>query len=132
MKSYYNILNPPNAVENDSSTIMDELENVLSCYYEIGGRLHLSDDKLKAIQNKNLSAAAAMKEVIVEWLKRNYDSNKFGPPTWKALVDAVKHPTGGNNKAEAERIASRHRAGESQTHSSYYYIHNNYPFTLRK
>ena len=94
---------------------MNELKNVLSRCYEIGGRLHLSDDKLEAIKKKNSSnVAAAMKEVIVEWLKKNYDSHE--PPTWKALVDAVKHPTGGNNTAEAERIASRHRAGESQTH----------------
>ena len=54
-----------------------------------------------------------MDEVITEWLKRNYDVNRFGPPTWKALIDAVEHRAGGNNRAEAEEIASRHRASES-------------------
>ena len=54
-----------------------------------------------------------MDEVIMEWLKKNYDVNKYKPPTWKALVDAVEHPAGGNNRAEAEKIASRHRPSES-------------------
>ena len=111
---YYNILNPPNAVEDDKCDVMEELENVLSRYYEIGVRLHLPDDKLKAIK-KISSDAEAMNEVIVEWLKKNYNSNRFGSPTWKALVDAVGSPSGGNNKAEAEKIASKHRTGESCT-----------------
>ena len=92
---------------------MDELKDVLAPYYEIGKRLHLSDDKLQQIHGQRLSPAAAMEKVIVEWLKKNYKVNRFGPPTWKALVDAVEHPAGGNNRAEAEEIASRHRAGES-------------------
>ena len=48
----------------------------------------------------------------MEWLKQNYDVTRYGPPTWKALVDAVGHSAGGNNRAEAEGIASRHRASE--------------------
>ena len=89
--------------------IMDELKNVLARYYEIGGRLNLPKDKLKEIRGHNSGEADAMIMVIVEWLKKNYDADKFGPPTWKALVDAVKHRAGGNNRAEAERIGSRHK-----------------------
>ena len=89
---------------------MDELKNVLARYREIGGRLHLPSDKLDEIrgQSSTSSTAACIEVVIVEWLKRNY--NKIhGPPTWSALVKAVGHPAGGNNKAEAEKIANRHK-----------------------
>ena len=103
----------PNAVQDDIDDVIEELKNVLEPYYEIGRRLHLSVDKLKQIRGQKLSAAAAMDEVIMEWLKQNYDITRYGPPTWKALVDAVGHRAGGNNRAEAEEIASRHRASES-------------------
>ena len=103
----------PNAVQDDIDDVIDELKNVLEPYYEIGRRLHLSGDKLKQIRGQKLSPAAAMDEVITEWIKKNYDVNRFGRPTWKALVDAVEHPAGGNNRAEAEEIARRHRTSES-------------------
>ena len=34
---------------------------------------------------------------------------RFGPPTWKALVEAVAHPGGGNHKGLAMEIAKRHQ-----------------------
>ena len=83
------------------------LINVLAHYREIGGRLHLSDDKLDEIDRKKMNSASSMEAVIVEWLKKNYNNEKYGPPTWKALVAAVEHPAGGNNKAEAEKIANK-------------------------
>ena len=49
--------------------------------------------------------------MITEWLKRNYNSKKFGEPTWQWLVKAVNHPAGGANKALATYIAMRHKAG---------------------
>ena len=92
---------------------MDELKDVLASYEGIGWRLNIPNDKLEEIRGQNLSAAAAMRKVIMEWLKRNYPSSSLKPPTWKILVDAVEHPVGGNNRAKAEEIASRHKAGES-------------------
>ena len=103
----------PNAVLDDVNKVMDELKNVLACYEGIGGRLDLPNNTLEVIHGENLSAAAAMRRVIVEWLNRNYPNSSRKPPTWKVLVDAVEHPLGGNNRAEAEEIANRHRAGES-------------------
>ena len=91
---------------------MAELKNVLARHREIGSRLHLKNDKLNVIGRENPGAAQAMQAVIVEWLNKNYNTARFGPPTWKALVAAVANTLGGNNKAEAERIASKHKAGE--------------------
>ena len=103
----------PNAVLDDINEIMDELKKVLAYHEEIGGRLNVPNHKLEEIRGQKLNPAAAMRAVIVEWLKRNPGSNRFRPPTWKALVDAVEHPVGGNNRAEAEEIASRHKPSES-------------------
>ena len=91
---------------------MDELKNVLSCYHGIGGRLHLPNDKLEEICGQKLNAADAMHKIITEWLKQNYSESRFELPTWKALADAVEHHAGGDNRAEAEKIAHRHKKSE--------------------
>ena len=100
-------------MEDDREYIMAELKNVLARHREIGSRLHLKSVTLDVIGRENPGAAQAMEAVIVEWLNKNYNTAKFGLPTWKALVAVVANPLGGNNKAEAERIAGRHKAGES-------------------
>ena len=46
--------------------------------------------------------------VVLEYLKRNYNVEKFGAPTWKKIVDAVRKPAGGNNNAEADKIAKKY------------------------
>ena len=119
-KNFYNCFDPPpppppppNADLDDINEVMDELKNVLARYEGIGERLDIPNGKLEEICEQHLSPAAAMRRVITEWLKRNYPTSCFKPPTWKALVDSVEHPVGGNNTAEAEEIASRHRPSES-------------------
>ena len=104
----------PHAVLDDINDVMDELKNVLACYEGIGERLNIPNGTLQVIQ-QNSSGVAAMRKVIVEWLSRNYPSSSLKPPTWKVLVDAVEHSLGGNNRAEAEEIASRHKASESSS-----------------
>ena len=44
------------------------------------------------------------------WLTRSYNVEKFGEPTWKQLVDAVRDPAGGANVALAREIARKHKA----------------------
>ena len=59
-----------------------------------------------------------MAKVITDWLKRNYNVKRFGPPTWKALVEAVQATTGGY-KALAEKIAKLHPATGKEILQSY-------------
>ena len=39
---------------------------------------------------------------------RNYNVDRFGPPTWRKLVEIVEDPAAGNNKALADEIARKH------------------------
>ena len=96
--------------EDDRDDVMGALTNVLANYNGIGGRLHLKSDVLSQIQRERLTAAESMERVIVQWLNKNYNTKRFGDPTWKMLVEAVANPTGGNNRAEAKRIADAHRS----------------------
>ena len=76
----------------------------------IGIALRLNPHILDTVQADNDDSAACLRSVITEWLKRNYKLEKFGGPTWKQLVDAVRDPAGGVNVALAREIARRHKA----------------------
>ena len=77
--------------------------------YEIGTALKVKQSALDRIEKECLlDYNKALRKVIAESLKRNYDTERYGPPTWKALVEAVKSPIGGDNAALAEKIAKDH------------------------
>jgi len=49
-----------------------------------------------------------LREVIIKWLRKTYDVDRHGPPTWRTLVKAVSDRAGGDNPALAEEIAKGH------------------------
>ena len=46
---------------------------------------------------------------MIKWLRRTYDVDKHGPPTWRTLVKAVSDKAGGDNPALAEEIVKDHK-----------------------
>ena len=92
---------------DDKVDVVNALTNVHCRYYEVGTQLHLNG--LNEIRTRSTTNTIAMTSVIEEWLKKNYNTTRFGVPTWKMLVEVVAHPNGGNNNFLAERIASEHR-----------------------
>jgi len=50
-----------------------------------------------------------LQEVVVRWLRKTYDVDRHGLPTWRTLVKAVSDKAGGNNPALAEEIARDHK-----------------------
>ena len=90
--------------------MLTELEPVESHYFEIGTMLHLIPDVLKKIRSLNsVSFSKEMSEMITEWLNRNYNTKRFGDPTWRSLVIAVVKRSGGANEACARDIANNIR-----------------------
>ena len=43
-------------------------------------------------------------EMLTLWLNKNYNTERFGNPSWELLASAVKDHAGGNNAALAEKI----------------------------
>ena len=69
-------------------------------------------DDLAAIRKKyEFDDEQALNGVLLLWLKKEYNVEKFGPPTWRMLVEAVNKKTGGNNYELAKQIALNHPAG---------------------
>ena len=76
--------------------------------------MRLSSCDLKAIREaypNDSMADQALKDVLLLWLNQKYRVEKFGPPTWRMLVEAVDKKTGGNSHELAKEIASNHPIG---------------------
>ena len=105
---------------DDLHLVLDHLKNVKASCYKIGTALHLKQDELDAIKGESADCTAALIKIITSWLRKNYNLERFGEPTWKVLVEAVANPIGGNNNALAMEIARKHPPGEARyiKHSS--------------
>ena len=100
----------------DISDLFDvhyELMNVAHNWRGVGKALRLHPDLLKRIEEDSPDSMRRLEEALTEWLKKSYDTDRFGPPSWKLLVSAVAHPAGGNDRALAEQIAKNHNGKSS-------------------
>ena len=90
--------------------VRKERNKVSAKWRSIGVALRLDPNILDGIQAKNSGdPQACLSSVVTEWLKKNYNVERFGEPTWQWLVDAVSDPAGGAHMALAREIARRHK-----------------------
>ena len=76
---------------------------------KIGLALRLDPSLLERIRQKSyVDVDDYLSDVLTEWLKKAYNTTRFGDPSWKLLVEAVAHPAGGNDRALAEKIAMKY------------------------
>ena len=93
---------------NDLFDVYTELLNVAHNWRGVGRALRLHPDLLNRIGADHSDVTSCLEGVLTEWLKREYDTTRFGLPSWELLVAAVAHPAGGKNHALAEQIADKH------------------------
>ena len=94
------------ADEVDIADIMEEVITIKAKYYALGMALRLHPGTLDAIRSENpQDSQKALLDVLLMWLRQRYNTEKYGPPTWKMLIEAVGKESGGNNKALAKKIA---------------------------
>ena len=92
--------------------------NISARYYNLGIELGLHPGKLEAVQQTySLNVTEALTQVLLLWLRRQYDVETHGPPTWQRLREAVESPAGGDNPALAEEIAEKHLISSMSCHS---------------
>ena len=70
----------------------------------LGLNLGISVESLEVIENDYRWTDDQLEVVLLQWLKRNYDLNEHGLPSWRRLAEAVK-PI---DKALALKIQDRH------------------------
>ena len=75
-------------------------------YHQLGIELGLPPGELQTIKQANSqNIAQAFTEVLLTWLRQQYNVGKYGPPTWQRLVEAVGSASG---DALAKKIAGKH------------------------
>ena len=79
-----------------------------SKWKNIGLALRLTPNSLNTISAKE-NVTDCLLEVLTNWLKKTYNVERFGEPSWKLLVKAVSDPARGNDCAWAENIAKKHQ-----------------------
>ena len=95
--------------EEDFREVHIEAVSVHFCYYQLGTYLGLPQRELEAIRmTYNTNINQAFMEVLLAWLRHRYNIKRYGPPTWRRLVEAVDNPAGGNNHALAKTIAEHY------------------------
>ena len=88
---------------------MDEVITIADSWQKMLIFLHLPSLVKSTIKATNpTDSSACLRTVIVLWLEREYDVEQCGPPSWRALVEAVADPAGGNDTHLAESIAEKY------------------------
>jgi len=94
----------------------DDVHSVYREVLDLAGRwrdmcialgLHRLKDEIAAMYPG--SPRECLQEVIVRWLRKVHNVDRYGLPTWKTLVKAVADKAGGENPALAEQIANNHK-----------------------
>ena len=105
--------------EDDFHEVYCELVNIKARYYQLGIALGLPPGELEAIRKTHSQdMAQALTQVLLLWLRQQYNVEKYGRPTWQRLREAVDSPSGGNNHALAEKIAEKHLPSCCMSHHS--------------
>ena len=85
-----------------------ELMPVAAKWKDIGLALRLDLSQLDVVEANNRNCTGCLTHTLSLWLKKSYNTERFGDPSWQLLARAVADPAGGNNPALAEKIASKH------------------------
>ena len=105
------------AEKDDFYDIYDATNTLKAKYHQFGIHLGLPPHELETIQKQfPYDFAQAFTQVLLLWLRKNYNVDKYGPPTWQALVKAVEH----ENQALANKIAAKYLSTGITTHSCSY------------
>ena len=97
--------------------VESELQDITSQWKSFGRALHINPSRLEEIKLDNKeSAKECLSKTLREFLKKNYDWDKYGEPSWRLIVRAVADRAGGNNPGLASELAEKYRTGEIFTY----------------
>lgn len=82
---------------------------VVARWKAIGIAFRIDPGRLDQIETDNHGdCISCLSRVLTCWLRRNYNVQRFGEPTWQTIVKVVAHPAAGDNCTLALNIAGKH------------------------
>ena len=95
------------------------MEDVIARWKNFGKALHIKPAKLENIEAiPNIKPEECLGKTLTEFLNMAYDYETYGVPSWKLIVIALAHTTGGNNPQLALKVAGEHGATISKLQSA--------------
>ena len=85
------------------------MHGVAHKWIEIGLLLGIPYSQLKMLEFSD-GLDEMVQGVVRAWLEEKYNTQVFGRPTWRKLVEVVGARAGGNHVALAQEIAGEHSA----------------------
>ena len=83
--------------------------DIAARWEHFGSALRIPSAKLSIIKaTPGSTPESCLKNTLLEFLKKNYDYENHGEPSWKLIVKAVAARAGGNNVELALKIAKDH------------------------
>ena len=88
---------------------MQKIISVKSRYYALGRALDLPPGELELIRQTNAhNPEQGLNDILLMWLRQKYSIERFDPPTWKRLLEAIEDQAGGKDPALAKYITELH------------------------
>ena len=122
------LISPSSLGENNLQDVLTEMISVADSWKAIGRGLRIDNGHLRTIQaDYSGNSRECLSEMLTCWLQRSYNVERFGEPTWRAVVKVVADPAAGDNPALALRIARKHQGNNVFVVSRHaMYIPSNY------
>ena len=95
--------------EDDLHNVLKALLEVISKWEMIGIAFGLKPSKIEEIEAERSNLKGRLVDVLKNWLKRCYNVDKFGVPSWRKVVEVVADPGAGENLVLAKTIAEAHQ-----------------------
>ena len=90
--------------------VKSAIQDVAIRWKSLGGALGLHPPVLDRVEKeRHDDMRSCLSQIVTEWLNESYNTERFGLSSWKMLVEAVAHRSGGNNHALARQLASDYR-----------------------
>ena len=89
--------------------MLDEVIELQGEWISLFAGLRLPPNQLSIIKTEhNGNTLSCLHAVLLVWLSKSYDVDKYGPPSWRTLVKGVAAESGGAKVSLACKIAKNH------------------------
>ena len=75
--------------EEDISDVLHYLNDAAGHWQTISRNLHVKGDKITELIHSGQPAPTCLENAITDWLRLNYNHQRFGKPTWKKVAESV-------------------------------------------
>ena len=91
---------------DDFADVLDSLETLAASWDKLARKLKLNSDRIEIIdRNHRGDSETCLSEIVKQFLRRNYDTERYGRPSWRMVAQAVASV----DMALAQKIANAHR-----------------------